>query len=85
MNQHSEKELLDALRAARSAYMSLSTEYDSMLFHAHSYGHGSTEMLEALRKATRLAPKVQEALRHYFETVQRLAKFYQEKRHIAEG
>lgn len=80
MNEDSEQELLDALRTTRAEYMSLTTEYDSMLFNAHSYDRGTAAMVDALHKASMLGPQLHEALRRYFEAVQQLAAFYEKRR-----
>lgn len=65
------------MQSARNEYESLSRDYDAFLAHAHQFNHGSQQMLDALRKANELGPKVEAALREYYEAVKNLTLFYQ--------
>ena len=71
-----EKELRESVETARREYVEATKLYDAWLVQAHSYNHGTPEMLAALDRATSLAPRLSASLRDYHTAVSELANFY---------
>jgi hypothetical protein len=74
--QQREQHLRKRMEASRREYNELTNLYDSLLAEAHNYDHGSPSMVEALKKANAIGPRVLAALIKYNRSVEALAKFY---------